>query len=256
MFYFFSSLFFWHLKPVLACYGLFLWQSSWRIECIREDTVRASIDDSSKWVTQYSLTRQQELLWLILLILLTYPHCWPITWAFPSKRTRWQHERLLVALFTCQRGLPVSDYCIVYVELLAVADWKCIYLEMFFFSDWTQNQSSSSRRLLTRSRLLYPLIFCFPFSFALRCQPKVSVRFWVDWIYSFFKFQLDLLCFSSFRATASVCFPSGVCLRLLLLVNGWIPERQVCRSVSLWSVVQSRFTILTHPHWVTPPPSW
>lgn len=46
-----------------------LWQSSWRIECICKDTVRASIDDSSKWVTQYSLTRQQQLLWLTLLIL-------------------------------------------------------------------------------------------------------------------------------------------------------------------------------------------
>lgn len=73
-------------------------------------------------------------------------------------------------------------------------------------------------------------------SFALRCQPKVSVSFGL-----IPPPHLNCTCYSCLAVSSPlVCLLSGVRLRLLLLVNGWISKRQVCWSVLLSTVILSR----------------
>lgn len=75
--------------------------------------------------------------------------------------------------------------------------------------------------------------------------PSGVSRRWVlvlDWL----DFQVFLNCtgFTCFAVWYPLlCFPSGVRLRLLLLVNGWISKRQVCRSVSVHCLAASLWVI-------------
>lgn len=131
--------------------------------------------------------------------------------------------------------------CLLMFYYFLLLIWNlCLFSDVFLGINAKPNHviSPTVQTCISFSRLLYSLMFGFHFFFALRCQPKVSVGFG---LIGFFNFSRWICTGLSCLAVSFplVCLPSGVCLRLLLLVNGWISKRQVCRSVSLSSVIQS-----------------